>query len=105
MDIDPDKYLQNPWFVGGVGSVIALRWAPGLTWIERAFNVACGLTMAGFMAPLAVEYLKLTSPAMFSGSAFMIGLFGMNLVAAINNGIRNTTIADLMAFVPWAKKD
>lgn len=104
MDIDPekiDRVLNNPFFVGGFGSVIALRWAPGLTWIERLFNVVCGLALAGYLAEPVTEGLKLTSPAMLSGTAFLIGLFGMNLVAAINSWIRETKLSDLL---PWVKK-
>ena len=107
MDFDSekiDRVLNNPFFIGGVGSIISLRWAPGLTWLERLFNVICGLMLAGYLAPFTVEYLKLTSPAMFSGSAFMIGLFGMNLIAAINNGIRNVSKEDLLAMIPWSRK-
>lgn len=104
MDIDPekiDKVLNNPFFIGGVGSFIALRWSPGLTWLERLFNFGCGLAIAGFLAEPSTEILKLTSPAMLAGTAFLLGVFGMNLMAAINTWIREAKLSDLL---PWVKR-
>lgn len=104
MEIDQEKInsvMRNPFFAGGIGSVVALRWAPGISWLERFFNVSCGIALAGFLSEPLSEVLKLRSQNILSGSAFLIGLFGMNIVFSINKIIRSTKLSDIL---PWISK-
>ena len=57
--------------------------------------------MAGFMGPAATEYFALNTPGMKAAAAFAIGLFGLNLMAAILAYLKN---ADIGALLPWSKK-
>ena len=99
---DADKVVRSPWVAGALGAVVALKGAPGVSWPERAFNVFCGLLVAGNLSPALCEQFGLLSPAMQGATAFFLGLFGMNLVAAIVGWIKETKLADL---VPWFRKD
>lgn len=101
MAFDIDKLLDSPFLVGLAGSIVALRGAPGKTWLERALSAGSGALLAGFLTEATAEYFGLKTPQMQSAIAFVIGLFGMNLIAALNEWIRITKLADLL---PWSKK-
>lgn len=95
MDLDPSPIARSPFAVGAVGALItALKFTPGAGWKERALNVACGSAAAGFITPALTEWLKMTSHAYVSGAAFLLGLLGMSLAAAVLEGIRNTKFGE-----------
>lgn len=96
LDLDPDRLTRNPFIVGALGSFVALRFAPGLTWAERVFNVACGAICSGFCAPALTEWMQVTSPGMQSFCAFSVGMFGLSLAAAITGGLRATDMAAIL---------
>lgn len=101
MSFIPEKLqpiIDSPFFVGIVGGIVALRGVPGSTWPERAFNVMSASAMAGFSGPAISEWFGLTSPAMSAGVAFMVGLFGLNIVATAVEWIRNAKPSDVF---PW----
>ena len=98
---DPEPIVASPFFIGLLGALVALRGVPGSTWKERAANAASGSMMAGFISPAASEYFSLTTPGMKSAAAFAIGLFGLNLMAAILAYLKN---ADIGALLPWGRK-
>ena len=98
---DYDKVWTSPFVIGLAGAVVALKGAPGKTWLERLVNAGMGTLMAGFLTPGVTEFFSLPSPAMHAAAAFAIGLFGMNLVAAANSWIREAKLSDVL---PWAKK-
>ena len=98
-DLNPEL-IKSPWVAGAMGAIVALRGVPGLSWAERLFNVFAGLLIAGYVSPAAAGYLGLEEPTMQSAAAFLCGLFGLNLVAAIVETIRNTDFRGLM---PWKK--
>lgn len=98
---DPEKIMASPFLIGFAGAVVALRGAPGKTWLERVINATCGALMAGFMTAAIAEFFGLRTAEMQSAIAFCIGLFGMNLTAAVNDWIREAKLADV---VPWIKK-
>jgi CBS-domain-containing membrane protein len=100
-DFDPKEFIHNPFAVGGLGSIVSLKFAPGATWLERAFNVLCGVLMAGFLAVALAEFFSLTSEAMRGAIAFLIGVFGMNLVATVVVWIREMKLSDV---VPWFRR-
>lgn len=101
VDVDADRIMRSPWFTGLLGAVVALRGAPGASWSERVFNVFCGLLVAGNLSPALCEQFGLVSQAMQGAAGFFLGLFGMNLVAAIVGVIRDTKLSDVL---PWLKK-
>lgn len=98
-DLSPEL-IKSPWVAGAMGAIVALRGVPGLTWAERAFNVFAGLLIAGYVSPAAASYLGLAEPTMKSAAAFLFGLFGLNLMAAVVEAIRT---ADLGRFLPWKR--
>lgn len=98
-DINPEL-IKSPWVAGAMGALVALRGVPGITWLERVFNLLCGAIIAGYMSPAAADYLGLTKPETHYAAAFLMGLFGLNLIAAIVEAIRT---ADLGSVLPWKK--
>lgn len=100
MEFNPSKVGESPFIVGLLGSIVALRGAPGTTWKERVFNVLCGALLAGFVSPAIAEYFGLATPSMQAASAFVVGLFGLNLVATLVAWIKDLRLADLL---PWRK--
>lgn len=98
-DLNPEL-IKSPWVAGAMGAIVALRGVPGLSWAERLFNVFAGLLIAGYVSPAAAGYLGLEEPTMQSAAAFLCGLFGLNLVAAIVDAIRTT---DFREMLPWKK--
>lgn len=93
--------LENPFIVGLAGGVVALKGAPGASWPERLFNIICASLMAGFGGPAVAEWFSFTSPAMLAWSAFLIGLFGLNLAATGVDWIRSAKPGDV---IPWWPK-
>ena len=93
--------VQSPFFVGLLGGIVALRGVPGSSWKERGFNVLSATLVAGFLSPAIAEFFGFSTPAMESACAFAVGLFGLNITAAIV-GYINT--ADIGSLLPWGKK-
>lgn len=103
MTIETDqihKAASSPFAIGLLGSLIALRSAPGTTWPERLVNIGSGTMMAGILSPAIAEYFGFVSPAMLSATAFVVGLFGLNITATAFVWIRDMKLADLL---PWRK--
>lgn len=96
MDIDPERIAQSPFVVGAVGGLVALRFAPGLSWVERIGNVCAGAVCAGFLSPAAAEWLRVTASGSQSALAFVIGLFGLSLCAAIMQGLRELKVGAII---------
>lgn len=94
------ELIKSPWVAGAVGAIVALRGVPGLTWAERLFNAFSGLMIAGYISPAAADYLGLEGANMHGATAFLFGLFGLNLVAATVEAIRTT---DFRGMLPWKK--
>lgn len=97
MNIDFDRITLSPWFAAGLGSLVALKFAPGLGWIDRLVNVAAGCLIAGFLSPAAAAWLHISAPGMQSGLAFVVGLFGLSLGAACTQGIRDLKVGEIIA--------
>jgi len=102
MDIDPDRVIRSPFAAGALGSLVALRFAPGASWAERAFNVVTGSLCAGFLGPAVADWLHVTSPNMTAGMNFGVGMFGLSLAAAITQGIKDTKFAEILG--GWLRK-
>lgn len=93
--------VQSPFFIGLLGGIVALRGVPGTSWRERMFNMLSATLVAGFLSPAVAEFFSFDSQAMQSACAFAVGLFGLNITAAIVSYINSV---DIGALVPWGKK-
>ena len=100
MEFDATKAGQSPFIVGLLGAIVALRGTPGASWPERAFNVACGSMLSGYVSPAMAEYFGLATSNMQAASAFVVGLLGLNLVATLVLWLKELKLADLL---PWRK--
>lgn len=97
MELDPDHIARSPFTVGAIGALItAVKFTPGASWAERGFNIIAGSAAAGFITPALVEWLHMTSPAYSSGAAFLFGLVGMSLAAAILQAIKDTPLGQIV---------
>lgn len=98
MDIDPERVIRSPFTVGAVGALItAVKFTPGASFGERAINVLAGSAAAGFITPAIVEWLAMKSTAYVSGAAFLFGLVGMSLAAALLQAIKDTAWGQIVA--------
>ena len=97
-DFDPERWLHNNFAVGALGALItAVKFTPGATWLERGFNVVAGSLAAGFITPALTEWLQMATPAYASGAAFLLGLVGMSLAAALLRAIKETPLGQILA--------
>lgn len=79
--------LSKSSVIGGlIGSVISLRFLSELNVWQRVISVFSGMIVAAYCTPLVVELLSL-KPSTEGAIAFLIGLFGMSLVGAIEKAI------------------
>lgn len=97
VDIDPHRIITHPLTAGIGGALAGLRFAPGLSWPERVVNVASGAACAGWIAPAAVNLFDLASGSAESALAFLIGMFGMSIAAAVTEAVRALRLADIIA--------
>ena len=98
MDFDPDRVARSPFTIGAIGALItAARFTPGASWLERGFNAVAGAVIAGFLTPALTEWLEMTRDAYVNGAAFVIGLLGMSVVAALIQGARDLKLAEIVA--------
>ena len=103
MDFDPEHIARSPFTIGAIGALItAVKFTPGATWPERIVNVLAGSAAAGFITPALVEWLSMKSPAYASGAAFLFGLVGMSLAAALLQGIKDTPLGQI--FTGWLSR-
>lgn len=96
MEINPEHLVKHPFFAGVVGSAISLRWIPGKTFIEKIVIVAIGAVTAQFMGPAVGEYFSLNSQGMLSAISFLIGLFGLNMMASLTAWIKSGGIVTIL---------
>ncbi|MGA0608818.1 hypothetical protein [Caldimonas sp. KR1-144] len=100
MDFDKDtigRIATSPFAIGALGALVtAVKFTPGASWRERAFNVFSGALCAGFLTPAIVEWLNMKSPAYSSGAAFLFGLVGMSLAAALLQAIKDTPLGQIV---------
>lgn len=93
----PGRWLDSPFVIGTLGSFVGLRFAPGLSWWERAGNVASGAACAGLVVPGLAAWLGVGEGSVRSTLAFLVGLFALSLCAAVFEAIRNLKLADIVS--------
>lgn len=96
MDIDPHKIITNPLMAGLAGAIVGLKFAPGISWIERVTNIAAGASCSAFVAPASAEMLRLSSVSMTGFLAFIVGMFGMSIAAALLQGLRDMKVGEII---------
>lgn len=96
MNFDLDSATRSHFFSGALGAVVALRYVPGTTCWERAFNVVTGAVTAGYTAPALIEWFHVQTPGFANASAFFIGLMGMSLVSACIDGLKKLPVAEIV---------
>lgn len=102
-DLDPDRFaFLKPFALGAAGGLVSLRLVPGLSYKEKAFNLLCGALTAGFLTDATTELLQLQSKAMWGATAFLLGVFGMNVLATANAWLRELKLSDVL---PWFRKE
>lgn len=104
MDIDTDKIhgaASSPFFLGLLGGLVALKWVPGVSWKERVTNLIFSLVTAGIIGPAISVYFGLSAPEMQSAASFLVGMFGLNIIATLFLWIREMKLSDLL---PWWKR-
>lgn len=85
----PQRVLGWPETVGFIGALVSLRWAPGAGFFVRAWNVLCGWSAAVYVTPPLVHWLGLARlHGADLGGAFIVGAFGMNIMAATIEWVR-----------------
>lgn len=101
MDLDPERLVRSPFVIGALGSLVALKGAPGESWPTRVFNVFSGALLAGYGAPALAEFFSLGTPAMQGAMSFAVGLFGMNFTSTVVVWIKNLQPGDVF---PWMRR-
>lgn len=101
--MDIQKIITNPLILGMVGSLVAaVKFAPGLSFPERIFNIGAGTIAAATIAPALIEWLALNRPVYESLASFICGLLFMSLAGAIIENIKKLPLADI--FTSWTKR-
>ena len=88
--------LSSHVLAGLLGSMVALRWAPGATWGERVCNVGAGFACAVYLTPAAAEWFEITSPRGVAAMAFAAGMFGLSLAAAVVEAIKSADLGEVL---------
>lgn len=79
--------LSKPATIGGlVGAIVSLKFIEGLTIFQRAGTVLGGMLSAAYVTPLVIQVIEL-STRLESAVAFLVGVFGMSIAAAIMKAI------------------
>lgn len=78
---------QHHAVAGSAGSVVAGAMMAGEPINGRLVKVACGMLVAGYVTPLVASFVGVSSAPAVSALAFLLGLFGLALVAQIMRAI------------------
>jgi hypothetical protein len=104
-DLDPVDLARHPLAAAVLGALVGLRFAPGLSWVERAINASSSVALAAIFGPAAAELLRL-SPTGESALAGGIALFGLGLAAQIQTAVQGLDLGTwLRAWLPGRPKE
>lgn len=87
VDIDTMPIIKHPVAAAILGALVGLRFAPGLTWGQRAFNASSSVALAMIFGPIGSDLLQLseTGTSALSGG---IALFGLGLADQVQAAIK-----------------
>ena len=97
-----ESVFKSFWVIGAFGAVVALRGVPGLTWWGKLLHVGGGVLIAGFLTEGVAEYFSLDASALRNAVAFLLGMFGMNLLVVITQWLQAAKLSDVL---PWRRKE
>lgn len=86
-DFDPATLVKNPLAAAVLGALVGLRFAPGASWGQRAFNAASSVALAAIFGPTLSELMGL-SHAGASAMSGAIALFGLGLADQLQAAIK-----------------
>lgn len=94
---DLERLVRSPFVTGALGGLVtALRFMPGASWGERAVNVGAGSLTAGYLSPALIQFLQLESGYAY-GAAFVVGMLGLSVVAALLQGLKELKLAEIIS--------
>jgi hypothetical protein len=93
---------KEPGFAGMLGSLLSLRWMPGMSWKQKAFSLAGGFAVAWYLVPFALESLTITSKSAPTAFGFLGGFIGLNLLGKMWTYVAETTFGELLSKF-WSK--
>ena len=69
--------------IGGfLGALVSLKFIEGMTWLQRIPTVFGGMCCAAYVTPLVLDLASMSAKTE-SAIAFLIGVFGMSVAAAV----------------------
>lgn len=93
-----EEVAKSPFAIGALGAMVtALKSTPGASWMERGMNILSGALLSGFLTPPLTDYLKMSGEHYRNGAAFMLGLLGMSLVAAVFSAVKETKWSEIIS--------
>jgi hypothetical protein len=93
---------KEPGYAGMLGSLLSLRWMPGMSWKQKAFSLAGGFAVAWYLVPFALESLAITSKSAPTAFGFLGGFIGLNLLSKMWTYVAETTFGELLSKF-WSK--
>ena len=99
-DIDTTSIIKHPVAAAFLGALVGLRFAPGLTWGQRAFNAISSVALAMIFGPMGSDMLQL-SEAGTSALSGGIALFGLGLADQVQAAIK---AGEWRAWIPGAQR-
>lgn len=95
MDFHIKDLLKEPVVAAIGGSILGLRFAPGLTWAQRAANAASGTLLSSLFGPWLTDLFGLNVPAQFALAA-ALAMFGLNIAARLQKDLEQTSLLDIL---------
>ena len=97
MNLEPDSITSNTYVASLAGAILGLKAITGATPAERLSNLVFGFLIAVYLGPVVVDYLHVTSQRVSAGLIFATGAGGLVVFAALIDGIKQTSIATIIA--------
>lgn len=101
MDIDWGKLAsavsRNPFVIGAIGALMALKYVPGDKFWDKCWNLGGGCITAGLGTPALAEWLGWSSTAIISFASLIIGFTSMTLMAELLLALKAIKWADLLS--------
>lgn len=90
------QLIASPFFVGAAGALVSLKYVVALGWWRHVTNWAAGTLVAGYCAPPLSDWLKLDGKSDALGVAFVLGLVGLSIIAAVHKAISEVNLTGIL---------